>query len=356
MDILSFTLMSTASFLAVVFHDRNWFEVDPSVLGLSLTILLHIAGTNFPWIVRQSAEIVNQMVSVERVLDFGNLPPEAPFVLANDSKELAESWPKHGEISFQNLAVRYRPTLPLALDDVSFSFPAGARVGIVGRTGSGKSTIVQSLFRLLEAEHGSIYIDGKNISKIGLHRLRTKVSVIPQMPTLFSGCSVRENLDFLGIHHDEEIVKIIHDVQLGDVISQLPKGLDSIVSEGGSNFSVGQRQLLCLARAILSKNKILLLDEATASVDRHTDQLLQKSLHASFQDSTIIAVAHRLDTVIDYDFILVMGNGKVIEFGSPVDLLSSGGYFKKMVDDTGKNMSQEMHERVFGIESHQYDV
>jgi ABC-type multidrug transport system fused ATPase/permease subunit len=227
----------------------------------------------------------------------------------------------------------------------------GSRVGVVGRTGSGKSTVMQTLFRLLEAERGSVSIDGIDISKVGLHRLRTRISVIPQVPTLFSGCSVRENLDLFGIHSDEAIMKAIEDVHLSETIAELPKGYDSFVSEGGSNFSVGQRQLLCLARAILSKNKLLILDEATASVDRRTDQLLHKSLHESFRDATILAVAHRLDTIIDHDYILVLGSGKVLEFGNPADLLRSGGAFSKMVEDTGEAMSASLKRRSFAMTS-----
>jgi ATP-binding cassette subfamily C (CFTR/MRP) protein 4 len=203
---------------------------------------------------------------------------------------------------------------------------------------------------LLEAESGSISIDGVDISSVGLHRLRTKISVIPQAPTLFSGCTVRENLDLFGIHTEEAIKKALEDVYLSGAIAELPKGYDSMVSEGGSNFSVGQRQLLCLARAILSKNKLLVLDEATASVDRRTDQMLHDSLHRSFDDATILAVAHRLDTVIEHDYILVLGQSKVLEFGSPAELLRSGGMFSKMVEDTGDIMSKDLRQRAFANE------
>merc|ERR1712183_364283 len=199
-------------------------------------------------------------------------------------------------------------------------------------------------------EQGSISIDNIDISKVGLHRLRTRISVIPQVPTLFSGCSVRENLDLFGVHPDEAIRKALEDSHLSEVISELPKGYDSAVSEGGSNFSVGQRQLLCLARAILSKNKLLILDEATASVDRQTDRLLHESLHESFGDATILAVAHRLDTVIDHDYILVLGSGKVLEFGNPADLIRSGGAFCKMVNDTGEAMSSSLKQLAFARE------
>ncbi len=346
MDSLAFLMMSCVCFLSVLFHKQGWFNVDPAILGLSISMLLQLCAS-FQWCIRQSAEIVNQMVCVERVLQYGKIEPEAPLKLESDT-DLDESWPHDGSIHVKNVAVRYRPTLPLALNGASFSVPSGARVGVVGRTGSGKSTIVQTLFRLLEVERGEIQIDNVNIAEVGLHRLRTSISVIPQHPTLFSGCTVRENLDVFGLHSEEAIYEALKSAHLGEVIAELPKGIDSIVAEGGSNFSVGQRQLLCLARAILCKNKILILDEATASVDRRTDQMLHESLHESFGDATVIAVAHRLDTIIDHDYVLVLGQGKVLEFGPPCDLLKNkGGPFFTMVEDTGETTAKELRERAF---------
>lgn len=348
MDSIMFALMSLVSFLSVLFQQQGWFSIDPAILGLSISMLLQLAGL-FQWCIRQSAEVVNQFVSVERVLEFGALEPEASLELEND-KNLGD-WPERGEIDVKDLAVRYRPALPLALDGASFKITSGSRVGVVGRTGSGKSTVVQTLFRLLEAEGGSISIDGVDISTVGLHTLRSKISVIPQAPTLFSGCTVRENLDLFGIHSEQAIQKALKDAHLADAIAELPKGYDSMVSEGGTNFSVGQRQLLCLARAILSKSKILVLDEATASVDRRTDQLLHESLQESFGDATILAVAHRLDTVIDHDMILVLGQGKVLEYGTPSDLIRSGGMFSKMIEDTGDAMSRDLRQRALAKEN-----
>ena len=344
MDAIMFLFLAVVSYLSVWFHQTGWFDVDPAIFGLSLSMLLQLAGM-FQWCIRQSAEVVNQMVSVERVLAFRKLEPEAPLDLDSDRAVRERGWPQHGEIVVQDLTVRYRPSLPPALEHVSFKIPAGSRVGIVGRTGSGKSTIVQTFFRLLEAEHGRIVIDGVNISQLGLHALRTQIGVIPQVPTLFSGCSVRENLDLFGLHSDEAIRKVLECCRLSHVIDDLPDGTNSIVSEGGSNFSVGQRQLLCLARAILSRSKILVLDEATASVDRRTDQLLQAALQESFSDGTIVAVAHRLDTIIEHDLILVLGSGRVLEYGSPAELIHTGGAFASMVADTGDAMSSELRHR-----------
>mmetsp|Transcript_875 Transcript_875/g.1738 ORF Transcript_875/g.1738 Transcript_875/m.1738 type:complete len:561 (+) Transcript_875:2543-4225(+) len=345
MDSIVFTFMATVSFLAVVVQNEGWFHVDPAILGLSISMLIYLSGV-FQWCIRQSAEVVNQMVSVERVLEYGHLESEAPLICEGDNKLKDSGWPSAGEIEYNGVSVRYRSTLPLALRKISFRIPAGARVGVVGRTGSGKSTVVQTLFRLLEPEDGKILIDSQDISKMGLHTLRTKISVIPQVPTLFSGCTVRENLDLFGLHSDEAIAQVLKSCHLMEAIEKLSDGTNSIVSEGGSNFSVGQRQLLCLARALLAQNKILVLDEATASVDRRTDQLLQQALQESYQDGTILAVAHRLDTIIDYDFILVLGQGEVLEFGTPDALLSqTEGIFTDMVQDTGDTMSKSLREQ-----------
>lgn len=344
MDSLVFLFLAVVSFLSVLFNQQGWFNVDPSTLGLSISMLLQLAGL-FQWCIRQSAEVVNQMVSVERVLAFGKIESEAPLEIEGDKELLATGWPSQGAIAYEDLSVRYRSSLPLALDSFAFSIPPGSRVGVVGRSGSGKSTLMQTLFRLLEAENGRIVIDGIDVSKLGLHALRTKISVIPQLPTLFSGCSVRENLDLFGLHSDESVRKVIADCHLTQMVDDLPNGLDSPVLEG--SFSTGQRQLLCLARALLCKNKILVLDEATASVDRRTDQLLQDALHASFHDGTILAIAHRLDTIIDFDYCLVLGGGTLLEAGSPAELIRSGGAFASMVADTGDTMSSELKQRAF---------
>jgi ATP-binding cassette subfamily C (CFTR/MRP) protein 4 len=283
---------------------------------------------------------------VERVLAFGAVEPEAPLELEGDAAVLEDGWPQEGSVSISDLSVRYRPSLPLSLENVTFDIPSGCRVGVVGRTGSGKSTLVQSLFRLLEADNGSIHLAGVDIKTLGLHSLRKHMSVISQVPVLFSGCSVRDNLDPFHVHSDQTIRDALDDVHMTDAIEELPLGWNSMVAEGGSNFSVGQRQLLCLARAILCKNKLLICDEPTANVDRRTDQLLQQALHKSFDGSTILSVAHRLDTVIDNDYILVLGNGHVLEFGSPAELLEKeNGHFASMVNDTGELMSRDLRRR-----------
>jgi ATP-binding cassette subfamily C (CFTR/MRP) protein 4 len=186
-------------------------------------------------------------------------------------------------------------------------------------------------------------VDGVDISELGLHKLRTGLSVINQYPVLFSGCTVRENLDPFGRYSKEEVVEALTDVQMIEVVNALPQGMNSQVADGGMNFSVGERQLLCLARAMLQKSKILVLDEPTANVDGRTDKLLQQAVDKSFKGATIISVAHRLDTIIENDLILVLGRGEVLEFGSPSELLSiEDGQFTSMVNDTGAEMSRAL--------------
>merc|ERR1711862_297501 len=345
LDGIVVVLIILSSFMAVIFFTQQWFNISPTYLGLAMTLILQLAGS-FQWTVRQSAEVVNQMVSVERVHEYGKIESEAALSICEDQN--LKTWPMKGSIHFKELSVRYRPELEPSLKSLSFSIESGHRIGVVGRTGSGKSTMVQALFRLLEAETGEIMVDGMDISTIGLHKLRTKMSVIPQFPVLFSGCTVRENLDPFGSYDDATISDALKDVQMLSVIAELPNNLNSIVAEGGSNFSVGQRQLLCLARAILRKSKILILDEPTANVDRKTDSLLQEAIGKSFAGCTIIAVAHRLDTVIDYDRILVLGSGTKLEYGIPWELLcDEDSSFTQMVHDTGKKTSKELRDKAF---------
>jgi ATP-binding cassette subfamily C (CFTR/MRP) protein 4 len=305
MDLLAFVLMSCASILAVLFQDQGWFDVDPAILGLSLTLLIQISTTNFPWVVRQSAEVTNQMVSVERITEFGNLSQEPPLKTQVDEEN--EHWPMDGSIIVKNLRARYRLNLPYCLDDVTFSIASGTRTGIVGRTGSGKSSLVQALFRILEADEGSIEIGGVNINSIGLHKLRTSMAVISQMPVLFGGRTLKENLDPFNEFDPASIRIALSSVQIIDTIDKLPYVLDSPVVEGGYNFSVGQRQLLYL------ESKILVLDEPTTNIDSGTDMLLQQTLKEQISEATIITVAHRLDTIIDYDRIIALNDGKVLE-------------------------------------------
>uniref|UniRef100_A0A7S2L9K9 ATP-dependent transporter ycf16 n=1 Tax=Leptocylindrus danicus TaxID=163516 RepID=A0A7S2L9K9_9STRA len=291
LDLIMFVFSSLSCILAVVVNTKGWYEVDPAVLGLALTMLIQL-GITFQWCVRQSAEVVNSMVSSERILAFIGLASEAPLHMPCDTDN--ENWPENGKIEFKDITVQYRDDLPPSLNGISFCVEGGERVGIVGRTGSGKSTLMQALFRLLEAKEGLIRIDGVEIATLGLLKVRKGMSVIPQTPFLFGGCTVRENLDPFEAFDERAIFDALKHVQMLEVILELPLGLDSVVAEGGSNFSVGQRQLLCLARAILRTSKILVLDEPTANVDINTDKLLQEAVVERFQGSTILAVAHSM--------------------------------------------------------------
>jgi ABC-type multidrug transport system fused ATPase/permease subunit len=290
------------------------------------------------------------MVAVERIVQFSNIQSEGKLTLKSD-EELPCDWPKDGRIEFTNVSAKYRIDLPPSLTDINFIFKAGERVGVVGRTGSGKSTLLQVLFRLLDETTGEIKIDGIDIAKVGLHTLRKKIAVIPQTPILFD-VSLRDNLDPFGTYSDEQILTALDTVQMTDFISTLPGVLNHHLTEGGQNFSVGQRQLICLARAVLLKSKILVLDEPTANVDSQTDERLQAAVSIAFKGSTIISIAHRINTIIDYDKILVLGNGKVLEFGNPTTLLNDqGSVLSHIVRETGEESEKLLKHKAFSTKN-----
>jgi len=229
--------------------------------------------------------------------------------------------------------LRYLPNAPLVLKDVTFSVNGGEKLGVVGRTGSGKSSLVLALFRIVEPAAGKIIIDGIDINTVGLNDLRLKLNIIPQEPALFEG-TIRDNLDPLGVHTDEEIWESLEKCLLADVISQKEEKLDTLVAAKGENWSMGQRQLICLGRVLLRRSRILILDEATASVDTQTDLLLQNTIKTEFADCTVISIAHRIPTVMSCDKVLVLDAGQVKEFGSPKFLLEqSSSLFKSLVTE-----------------------
>ena len=305
--------------------------------GLILSQSLMMMGL-FQYCMRMSSELENQMTSAERVLEYSKLPSEAE--LTKDGS-VNTNWPSQGSIQFKGVSLRYSPDSDPVLKDLNFQIKAGEKVGIVGRTGAGKSSLISVLFRLVEPS-GSIRIDAVDIQTLGLHDLRQKISIIPQDPSLFSG-SVRMNLDPFQEYDDKDIWSALEEAYLAAAIHSL-NGLDAHVTEGGSNLSVGQRQLLCMARALLKKNKILLMDEATANVDQETDEVIQRTIKTTFKDKTVLTIAHRLNTIIDMDRVMVMDAGRVIEFDSPYILLRDvTGAFYSMVKQTGPEYSKMLH-------------
>ncbi|XP_078099629.1 ATP-binding cassette sub-family C member 4 isoform X2 [Sander vitreus] len=316
LDGLCAIFVTVATFGCLLLRD----QLDAGSVGLSLTYSVTLMGM-FQWGVRQSTELENMMTSVERVVEYTELESEAPW---ETQKRPPPDWPSKGLVTFDQVSFSYSTEGPLVLQSLKAMFRPKEKVGIVGRTGAGKSSLVSALFRLAEPQ-GKIYIDGVLTSEIGLHDLRQKMSIIPQ-------------------------------VQLKSVVEELPGKLETVLAESGSNFSVGQRQLVCLARAILRKNRILVIDEATANVDPRTDELIQKTIRDKFRECTVLTIAHRLNTIIDSDRILVLDAGKIHAYDEPYTLLQDpDGIFYKMVQQTGKQEAaalQQAAKQVYNSRSH----
>ncbi|KAJ3101164.1 hypothetical protein HDU97_001630 [Phlyctochytrium planicorne] len=333
---LGLRLEAIAAFLilaAGIFAVAARFSVGAGLAGLTISYSLQITGV-LNWCVREFTELEQHLVSAERILEFDSLKEEAAEVI--ESSRPPKDWPTKGKIEFKSLELRYREGLPLVLKGVDVNINSGEKIAIVGRTGAGKSTIILALLRLVELSGGSVVIDGVDISKIGLTDLRKRLAVIPQDPVLFSG-TLRSNLDPFNEHSDAELWDVLARSDLKHVVSANPKHLEMAVTEGGENWSTGQRQLICLARAMLRNASIVILDEATASVDLATDDFIQKAIRRDFEGKTVLTIAHRLNTVIDYDRVLVLEAGKVAEFDSPSSLLSdTSSKFYAMVSDTGE--------------------
>ena len=345
-----------ATVVAFILISNN--ALDASLAGFTLSFVIQYTRSII-WTIRCYAQLEMSMNAVERVVEFSELATED-----KGGHSVPAGWPTQGRLEIADLEVAYAKDLPSVLKGLSFTVEKGQRIGIVGRTGSGKSTLTLALFRFLsEFRAGTIHIDGIDISKIKLHDLRSRLAIIPQDPVLFSG-TVRSNLDDFDEYTDAELRSALERVHListsstantsgtltptdaetrgddgiaTDKNTNIFKSLDSQISEGGLNISQGQRQLLCLARAIARKPKIMVLDEATSAVDMATDELIQQSIRSEFANCTLLVIAHRLSTIADFDRILVMGDGVAKEFGTPKELLDiEGGIFKSMVESSGE--------------------
>lgn len=293
-------------------------RVSSGLIGLALSYALQVTQS-LNWIVRMTVEVETNIVSVERMLEYSSLSSEAPLIIENNRPQ--PHWPDRGGIEFKNYSSRYRPELPLVLKNISLDIKPGEKVGIVGRTGAGKSSLTMALFRMIEPVNGNIDIDKLNTSTIGLHDLRNHLSIIPQDSQLFEG-TLRDNLDPEREKSDTELWRAVDLSHLRAYVESVPGGLDSRVSEGGGNMSAGQKQLVCLARALLTDTKVLVLDEATAAVDVETDQWIQETIRTEFSSRTILTIAHRLNTIMKSDRIVVLSFGEIAETGKPSELLA----------------------------------
>jgi ATP-binding cassette subfamily C (CFTR/MRP) protein 1 len=310
----------------------NGVDLSPGMVGLALSYGLQIT-TSLNWIVRQTVEVETNIVSVERVLEYARLPSEAPEIIHRNRP--AVSWPSRGEIEFNNYSARYREGLDLVLKNINLDIKSHEKIGVVGRTGAGKSSLTLALFRIIEPDTGNISLDGLNTSTIGLLDLRRRLAIIPQDAALFEG-TVRDNLDPGHVHDDTELWSVLEHARLKDHVASMEGGLEAKIHEGGSNLSQGQRQLVSLARAMLTPSNILVLDEATAAVDVQTDAMLQTTLRGPlFANRTIVTVAHRINTILDSDRVVVLDKGEVAEFDTPAELIKRRGLFYGLVKEAG---------------------
>ncbi|KAK2579975.1 hypothetical protein KPH14_012235 [Odynerus spinipes] len=325
LDAVTVTFVAVITYSFIVLNDDNTYAGN---VGLAISQILILCGM-LQYGMCQTADTIAQMTSVERILQFTQLDEEGPFA-SDPSNRPSTVWPFKGEIRFNHVYLQYSNSDPPVLKNLTFIIQPAMKIGIVGRTGAGKSSLIAALFRLSEFS-GTIYIDGINIKKIGLYDLRNKISIIPQDPVLFSA-TLRDNLDPFHRYDDAILWSTMEEVQLKSSFASL----DYRIDESGTNLSAGQRQLLCLARAIIENNKILILDEATANVDPATDALIQNTIRNKFKNCTVLTIAHRLNTIIDCDRVLLLDHGQVLEFSHPYILLQNEqSHFFKMAKENG---------------------
>ncbi|KYQ47022.1 hypothetical protein ALC60_13972 [Trachymyrmex zeteki] len=320
-----------------------------SNIGLLLTQTMALTNM-LQWGIRQTAELESQLTSIERILEYSHLEEE-PMIDSKLDAKPPDDWPTKGLVKFKNVNLKYNPRGACILKNISFIVMPEEKIGIVGRTGAGKSSVINALFRLACVE-GEILIDDVSTGAIALHDFRSKISIIPQEPFLFTG-SLRQNLDPFDQYSDAVLWQALQNVELKETISEMAAGLNTKVSDEGSNFSVGQKQLLCLARAIIKNNRIMILDEATANIDPYTDSLIQKTVRTKFINCTVFTIAHRLNTIMDSDRIFVMDAGHLVELGHPYILLQQKGHFYNMVQQTGSAMTENLIDIATKVSSNQ---
>ncbi|XP_022737847.1 ABC transporter C family member 10-like isoform X1 [Durio zibethinus] len=327
LETFSATVLASAALCMVLLPPGTF---SSGFIGMALSYGLSL-NMSLVFSIKNQCTIANNIISVERLNQYMYIPSEAPEVI--EGNRPPSNWPAAGKVDICDLQIRYRAGAPLVLRGISCTFQEGHKIGIVGRTGSGKTTLISALFHLVEPAGGKIVVDGIDISTIGLHDLRSRFGIIPQDPTLFNGI-VRYNLDPLSQHTDLEIWEVLDKCQLQEAVQEKEKGLDSLVVQDGSNWSMGQRQLFCLGRALLRRSRILVLDEATASIDNATDLILQKTIRTEFADCTVITVAHRIPTVMDCTMVLAISDGKLVEYDEPTKLMErEGSLFGQLVKE-----------------------
>ncbi|TKR94141.1 hypothetical protein L596_008468 [Steinernema carpocapsae] len=331
LEFLGSLLTFCAALVAVFFREDA--AVSAGIIGLAVSQSLHISR-QLAWTMRMISGMENNIVSVERISEYTHLPTEAPAE-SEEGRRPPQEWPEQGAIEMRNLAIRYREGLDLVLRGISVNIQPGEKIGIVGRTGAGKSSLTLALFRIVEADSGKILIDGRDISTVGLTELRANLTIVPQDPVLFSG-SLRMNLDPFGEFADARLWEALEVASLKPFVEALPERLEHEVAEGGENLSVGQRQLVCLARAALRRTRVLVLDEAAAALDLETDALIQRTLREHFRSCTVLTIAHRLHSVLDSDRVLVLDRGQIREFDAPQKLLADpNSQFYSMAREAG---------------------
>ena len=314
---------------------RDEIPIEIIVFSLSFTIT---NGYFIAWATKQGVDMAMIMASVQRVFHYCSLEQEAK------TKSPEPFDPKSGAIVFENVSMKYREHLDYAVKDLNLDIADGTKVGIVGRTGAGKSSILMILTRLKELNEGTIKIDGVDISTLSLHDLRKKITIIPQNPFIFS-TTVKKNLDPFDDHDESRLWEVLEDVQLKSFFDELPQKLDTDFGSDSYQLSVGQKQLLCLARAILRNNRILIVDEATANIDLQTDKLIQQKIREKFTTCTVLTIAHRIDTIIDSDIILTMEAGTAVEYDPPLTLLKNPtSYFFGLVQALGSSEAARMEQ------------